>query len=224
MRCCYILALAAYSQRRHDDTSRGHMSPSAAGHKIICEGSDSVQEQSQLRVTEEEGRVTPVMTIHRCGTCDKSFRTPSTLAKHEEREHTGEKLCKYRACDYVILQCLTVTTWLPTRAFMHESSYMCVKFVSHDLLISHVTTAHTGERSKCSMFETTFTTSSNLAKRVCLRTRDKSHVCTETSVVLVLWLVTWKGEKPFVCDLCGMMFNQKSNLVTQMRVHTGEKP
>ncbi|KAH6923271.1 hypothetical protein HPB50_026085 [Hyalomma asiaticum] len=32
------------------------------------------------------------------------------------------------------------------------------------------------------------------------------------------------GDRPFVCPLCPMAFNQKTTLIGHMRRHTGDKP
>ena len=32
------------------------------------------------------------------------------------------------------------------------------------------------------------------------------------------------GNKPVACDICGKAFNQKSNMTTHRRIHTGENP
>ncbi|XP_034519535.1 zinc finger protein 696, partial [Ailuropoda melanoleuca] len=168
---------------------------------------------------------------YQCGTCDRSFKCYSDVAKHQSI-HSGEKPYACSDCGKAFIHSSHVVRH--QRTHHGEKPYVCKEcgraFSQSFNLVRHQR-IHTGEKPYgCAECGKSFGQRSDAAKHQRTHTGERPYVCSECgkaflhSSNVARHQRTHHGESPYECQECGQAFSQSSNLLQHRRVHTGEKP
>ncbi|XP_078502588.1 uncharacterized protein LOC144759004 [Lissotriton helveticus] len=164
-------------------------------------------------------------------TCSESFSL-SSLLKHHQQTHTGEKLCNCTECVKNFNQLVILKDH--QRTHEGEKPYHCtecVKSFSQSSILHRHQQTHTGEKPyQCTECVNSFSQLSNLQIHQKTHTGEKPYDCSECVkrfrrlTDLRRHQRTHTGEKPYHCSECVKSFSRLSLLQTHQRTHTGEKP
>uniref|UniRef100_A0A8C9R6V8 BCL6A transcription repressor a n=1 Tax=Scleropages formosus TaxID=113540 RepID=A0A8C9R6V8_SCLFO len=109
------------------------------------------------------------------------------------------------------------------------------KFAEDDALKRHMLQVHSDKPYKCDRCQAAFRYKGNLASHKTVHTGKLSWLPIWVGLCPGIWSVlrvslrvfshlTFPGEKPYRCNICGAQFNRPANLKTHTRIHSGEKP
>ncbi|GBP42765.1 Zinc finger protein 26 [Eumeta japonica] len=151
-------------------------------------------------------RETHELGEHRCGSCEKVFKTMNKKKDHEKTVHLGFKRNK---CPYC-----------PER------------FVGYEQRNAHVQQTH-GEpvaACQCNSCERSFDTQKKLNRHIRKdHLMERPHACTECDkrffkkTCLVRHMLTHTKKRQFTCDICSKSYGRKSTLREHLRIHSNDR-
>ncbi|XP_038245242.1 zinc finger protein 135-like isoform X2 [Dermochelys coriacea] len=141
--------------------------------------------------------------LYPCSLCEKSFRWPSTLSKHQS-SHTAKKLHPCPLCPQSFRSLLALKRHQPSHT--EEKPFSCSlchkQFRRRSYLSVHRRVHLENGPYQCALCEKHFIFKCDFVKHYGFHT----------------------GERPYPCSRCARSFRKQSHLTEHLRIHTGEKP
>ncbi|KAF7647550.1 hypothetical protein LDENG_00170250 [Lucifuga dentata] len=171
----------------------------------VCHGSSgSSGAQTNMAATKEE-------RPFRCNVCNRSYRHAGSLLNHKNTHKTGHFSCTFCSKPFTNPMALRNHTRIHTQ----KKKYVCVTcgkaFRLASILHNHqkVHNRVAGHLS-CSACGKTFQGRSGLKRHRCRRSRDNSPRAHQLE----------RGDKCFMCDLCGRSYRHAGSLLNHKKTHS----
>lgn len=220
---------ARYSRNPQDEWQMHHHTDTSRGSTFVCDFLGCGKQFTTLKKLKDYRHV---HARYQCGHpgCSRTFSSKNKRDVHQTKHKIKTHLCM------ICSKCFASAELLKSHKFRAHSAKdrfkcpICKKGYAFQAQLEEHVGSHTGERPfECKQCGKRFRLSRNLSKHLSrVHENPKKYVCDwpdcgkgfqeEQNLVKHQW--THIGEKPLVCEICGINTNSRSGLYKHMKGHT----
>ncbi|XP_005094866.1 zinc finger protein 16 [Aplysia californica] len=170
---------------------------------------------------------------HKCSECSSSYATRNLLKRHVQRTHSRKKVNKCDICGVNFLSSSHRTKHM-RQEHPESLTFKCANcpmtFDSQRALDQHKVSHSKEEKVKCEDCDLTFRSMQEYNQHRRKEHRTSRYPCNICGVqfqypskLKLHAMSKHNATKPFMCEICGASFAEKSILINHKNIHTGEK-